>query len=193
LTELLELRNWLFKALSVDDTLNRFESDGLAVRDPSDSHALQRVLPLEGFSHEIRGKAMKALPVYLAFFCLENAIRELIAERLTENHGSEWWSTYASQSIKNSVNSRQTKEGKNRWHVRRGDHEIYYTDFGDLKLLIQNNWVDFQDLFPDQNWITARIDELESSRNIIAHSNVLEDREIERMRIYLEDWLKQVG
>jgi Swt1-like HEPN len=193
LTNLVALRDWLFKALSVDDSLNRFEAEGLSVRNPSDIHALQRVLPLEGFSQELRGKAMKALPVYLGFFCLENAIRELIAERLTENHGSDWWDTCASQPIKNSVSSRQIKEGKNRWHIRRGDHEVYYTDFGDLKLLIQNNWADFQDLFPDQNWIAARLDELEASRNIIAHSNILEDREIDRIRLYLDDWQRQVG
>ena len=46
---------------------------------------------------------------------------------------------------------------------------------------------------PDQNWVSSRLDELAASRNIIAHSNVLEDREIERMRLYLEDWTRQVG
>ena len=66
-------------------------------------------------------------------------------------------------------------------------------DFGDLKSIITSNWLDFQDLFPDQNWVMARLAELEASRNIIAHSNVLEEREMTRLRLYVQDWLRQVG
>ena len=74
-----------------------------------------------------------------------------------------------------------------------GHTPIYYTDFGDLGSLLQNNWPDFEDLFPDRNWILARIGELELSRNIIAHSNTLDERELLRIRLYLQDWIKQVG
>jgi hypothetical protein len=188
-----DLRNWLFKVMSVEQALDRFELEGLQVRASADERALQRVLPLEDFSLEIRGNAMKSLPAYLAFFCLENSVRELVADRLSENHGSNWWDECSNSSMRSRVQSRREKEGENRWHVRRGEHEIYYTDFGDLKLLITNNWADFEDLFPDQNWISSRLDELEASRNIIAHSNLLEEREVERIRLYLSDWIRQVG
>ena len=30
------------------------------------------------------------------------------------------------------------------------------------ELLIVTNWSDFEDLLPDQHWITARLDELEA-------------------------------
>jgi hypothetical protein len=75
----------------------------------------------------------------------------------------------------------------------RGANEIYYTDFGDLLLLIQGNWPDFEDLFPDQHWIANRLNDLEASRNIIAHSNQLDEREIDRVKMYLHDWIRQVG
>lgn len=129
---------------------------------------------------------MKALPAYLALFCLENAIRELVAERLSENHGSDWWETCAPAGVRNKAAERKEREGKSRWHAQRGAHPINYTDFGDLKSLIANNWASFEDLLPDLNWVNSRLDELEASRNIIAHSNVLEQREIDRMRLYLE-------
>ena len=77
--------------------------------------------------------------------------------------------------------------------MSRGASDIYYTDFGDLRLIIQANWQDFEDLFPHQNWIVSRLDELESSRNIIAHSNTLDERELTRLKIYLQDWMRQVG
>jgi hypothetical protein len=95
--------------------------------------------------------------------------------------------------VQERVKTRQEKEGKNRWHARRGAAEIYYTDFGDLSSLIQNNWTDFEDLFPDINWVVTRLTELEASRNIVAHNNLLDRREVERIKIYLADWVMQVG
>ena len=188
-----ELRAWFFRSLSSEDKLDQLEAEGVSVRAPTDARALQRVLPLEDFAQAIRRSAMRALPVYLAFFCFENSIRALVAERLSEAHGSDWWDECASTPIKSKVEGRRTKEGRDRWHTNRGDHEIFYTDFGDLSSLIQGQWSDFADLFPDQNWIIGRLAELEASRNIIAHSNALDEREVARLHLYLQDWVRQVG
>lgn len=193
MTEIGAVRNWLFKGLSVESALDAMEQEGVAVRAASDPGALQRVLPLEDFPPSIRRAAMAALPAYLAFFCLENSVRELVAERLNESHGSNWWDDCASSQVRGKVSKRQEKEGRERWHVRRGEQEIYYTDFGDLKSLITNHFTDFEDLFPDQNWVSLRLDELEASRNVIAHCNVLDDRELGRISLYLQDWIRQVG
>jgi Swt1-like HEPN len=177
----------------VEHALNDLESNGLAVRSPTDPQALQRMMPLDDFSAELRRAAMRALPAYLAFFCLENSVRELVVERLQERHGSGWWATCATRPVRDKVAKRQESEGANRWHSRRGATEIYYTDFGDLMSVIRQNWTDFEDLFPDINWITSRLTELEASRNIVAHNNLLESREVERIKMYLMDWVRQVG
>jgi hypothetical protein len=187
------IRSWLFKGLTVEHALNDLEKGGMAVRAATDPQALQRVMPMEDFSAELRRDGMKALPSYLAFFMLENSVRELIVERLTERHGSGWWEKCATAPVKKRVKSRQDKEGANRWHMQRGASEIFYTDFGDLSALIQNRWEDFEDLFPSFDWVLSRFRELEASRNIVAHNNLLEDREVERLRMYLSDWTKQVG
>lgn len=191
-TELAQLRSWLFKGVAVEDVLTEMERAGVSVRASTDPSALQRVLPIEDFSAEIRTNAMANLPAYLAFFCLENAVRELIVERMLQQHGSDWW-TKVPRGIADKVASRREKEGNNRWHSRRGAEEIYYTDFGDLALIIQNAWVDFSDLFPDVAWITSRLKDLELSRNVIAHNNLLDKLEVDRIRMYLSDWLRQVG
>ena len=39
----------------------------------------------------------------------------------------------------------------------------------------------------------ARFSDMEKSRNAIAHNNVLEDPEIERIRLYLQDWARIAG
>jgi len=187
------LRNWLFKGLSVESKLDELEIEGVSVRAASDPGALQRVMALEDFSPTIRQSAMSTLPAYLAFFCLENAIRELVTERLLEVHGNKWWQTCVPSKLQKKVEERRDKEGANRWHIHRGANEIFYTDFGDLFTIVQNNWTDFEDLFPDQHWIANRLNDLEASRNVIAHMNTLDAREVARIKMYLEDWTKQVG
>ena len=72
------------------------------------------------------------------------------------------------------------------------DANIDHTLFGDLASTIVKEWQEFGDLFPNQNWVKQRLDELERSRNIIAHGNLLPDSEIERIEQYLDDWLHQV-
>jgi hypothetical protein len=187
------LRNWLFKGLSVESRLDDLEVEGVSVRASTDPGAVQRVLPLEDFSPTVRKSAMQSLPAYLAFFCLENAVRELVQERMLEQHGNGWWEDKVSVKIKQKVTDRREKEGVNRWHIQRGASEIYYTDFGDLATIITNNWTSFDDLFPDQQWVSSRLSDLESSRNVIAHMNTLDDREIGRIKMYLGDWIKQIG
>ena len=187
------VRNWLFRCLSVEDVLDRIEGGGVAVRATSDPRAVQRVLSLEGFSAEVRRSAMQALPAYLAFFCLENAIRELVSERLTENHGPDWWTECTTSGLQKKVQDRQTRKANNAGMSDAAKPRSSTPTLADLKTLIRENWTDFEDLLPDQHWVTARLDELEASRNIIAHSNVLDKRELDRMKMYLEDWIRQVG
>lgn len=107
--------------------------------------------------------------------------------------GADWWETGTSSELRGKVEQRQGKEGRNRWHIRRGAQEVYYTDFGDLIAISRRNWSAFEDLFPDQNWVTNRLTELEASRNVVAHNNVLDERELQRIRMYLQDWTRQVG
>jgi hypothetical protein len=184
---------WLFKCLSAETKLDELEAEGIALRAENDPAAVQNSVPLQDFSADIRRSAMRALPVFLAFFCLENGVRELVSERMIDRFGSDWWEHQASVPLKRKVQERKEKEGRNRWHARRGEQELFYTDFGDLKDLVQSKWDVFEDLFPDQNWVAARLDELEASRNIIAHSNLLDEREVTRVRLYLQDWTRQVG
>jgi hypothetical protein len=57
----------------------------------------------------------------------------------------------------------------------------------------QYKWIQFEDIFDSQDWVKARFGDMEKSRNVIAHNNVLEDQEIERIRLYLQDWARIAG
>ncbi|OGZ07739.1 MAG: hypothetical protein A3C93_06645 [Candidatus Lloydbacteria bacterium RIFCSPHIGHO2_02_FULL_54_17] len=131
--------------------------------------------------------------VYMAFYCFENSARDLIKERLKERVGTEWWKKSVASKIREKVKTRKNKDSKNKWHAPRALDEISYMDFGDMADIICSQWEHFQDLFPSQDWVRTRIGDLEQSRNAIAHNNVLSERDINRIKMYLDDWVKQVG
>ena len=87
---------------------------------------------------------------------------------------------------------RKSTEAKNQWHTGRNQHPMYYLDFGDLALLMKNHWQLFDDLLPGQTWALSRLEDAERSRNVIAHTNVLSDKELVRLEMYARDWVLQV-
>jgi hypothetical protein len=131
--------------------------------------------------------------IYVYLFCIENSARNLIRSILEAAHGVDWWSQVRTRDMEKKVQDRTKEEQRNKWHQPRGRHPLNYLDFGDLKDLICNNWPYFKSIFPDQHWVVARLTELEKSRNVIAHNNVLGDIEIGRIRLYFGDWCRQVS
>jgi hypothetical protein len=187
-----ELQNGIFRTILLDDSLSRLEEAGISVRGASKEEPLAEV-KVADFSPSIRHRALQMQHVYVAFFCLENAVRELILQRLSEHHGADWWEQKVPSKIRDAVAKLKEKEKKAKYHAQRSDAEIGYTTFGQLSQIIISNWDDFADLFPDQPWVTARFSDLEMSRNIIMHTNVLPSIEIDRIDSIVRDWLRQVG
>jgi hypothetical protein len=130
--------------------------------------------------------------VYGIFYCFENLVRELVAQRLEERKGPNWWDASVPENVKKRVEQKRTDVEKNKWHQAVYQRNIDFTLFGDLASIVIKEWEEFDDLFPNQPWVKQRLDELERSRNVIAHANLLPDSEIERLEQYLEDWLRQV-
>lgn len=124
---------------------------------------------------------------------LENAVRELIAERLLARKGTDWWNVSVPIKIRSAVEKLKDKESTSRYHTPRTTATIGYTLFGNLAQIIIANWGEFSDLFPDQAWISSRFNDLEMSRNIIMHTGVLPTIEIERIESIVRDWIRQVG
>lgn len=188
------MQNFVFKGLLLNETLGDLTDAGIylpeeAIRTVSHEEDIS----LEDFSITIRINALKMSSIYIAFYCFENAVRELVSSRLKERHGSDWWDKCVSAGIKKKVEGRKKKEFANRWHDPRGSEPISYADFGDLSDIIITKWVDFEDFFPEQDWIRNRLNDLEESRNVIAHNNLLSERDIMRIKSHLGDWLRQVG
>ena len=186
------LREFIFNAFLLEDRLGSLESNGITTKILGESKKIQRILEID-FSPRIIHDANKMSSVYMSFFCIENAIRELISDRLSERKGLDWWEKSVPEKVKKSVQKLIQKEEKNKYHTPRSTTNIGYTMFGNLGDIIIYNWDDFSDLFPDQAWISSRFNDLEMSRNIIMHTGILPDIEIERIQSIVRDWLRQVG
>lgn len=192
MTNLTKLKKFVFDGILLEDSFQRLEEDGISVRSNKDITTIQRVEDAD-FSPKIIHNANKMASIFILFFCLENAVRDLITERLSERHGPEWWDNCVSKKIKDNVEKLKEKEDKDRYHSRRSASLIGYTMFGNLSQIILNSWDDFEDLFPDQSWVSARFTDLEKSRNIIMHTGILPEIEIERIESIARDWVRQVG
>lgn len=182
-----------FKGVLLDAEIARREEAGDLPRSSSEMNAgplLGRYVDF--FSREMQGRAEKMAYVYGIFHCFENLVRELVSQRLEERKGLGWWDSSVPENVKKRVAQKREDIEKNKWHEAVNQRDIDLTLFGDLALIMMKEWSEFDELFPGQSWIKQRLDELERSRNVIAHANLLPDAEIDRIERYLDDWLRQV-
>lgn len=137
--------------------------------------------------------ARETAVVYTAIAAFENSVRSLVKKTLVEKFHEEWWEKGVSAGIRERAQKRLEDEQSARWHAQRGQEQINYTTFGDLKNIMQNNWDAFEDLIGSLSWASGIFDVIERSRNVIMHSGMLEREDIERLGMNIRDWVKQVG
>lgn len=145
--------------------------------------------------NSVLSEAKKMSEVYPYFYVFENSIRFFIIDVLGSKYTKDWWTIKVNPKIQAKAKDRQSREGRNRWHGTRGEHPIFYVDIDDLQKIITSNFQDFEEKLPAVDrpieWLTNRIEEVELSRNIIAHHNPLSDDDIARVKMYFKDWIKQ--
>lgn len=189
-----ELRDFVFKGLLFDAECEQFRDAGVSVGIPADE-AEQDLLreSISSFGLSLRAPALRMARLYAVIFCFENSVRELIAAKLLENKGGNWWEDCVPPKVRQFAESRKEGAEKNSWLEGAPSPLLNYVDFGQLSDIIIQNWQCFSDLIPSQHWLKQRFDELEKARNFIAHNRLLMDNEFERIEMYISDWNKQVG
>jgi hypothetical protein len=186
-----KLKQFVFNGILTEDSLTILEKEGITIRQGSNIQPIARIEESD-FSPRIIHSASRMASIYIVFFCLENAVRELISARLSERKGIDWWKNVPDK-IRKNVDGLIKEEEKYRYHAQRSTSNIGYTMFGNLGQIIIANWEEFSDLIPNQQWLTSRFEDLEKSRNIIMHTGLLPEIEIERIESITRDWLRQVG
>lgn len=143
---------------------------------------------------DVMAKGQQMAEVYLYLYVVENYLRLFIEKALTEKHGSDYFAKIIiPKSISNGIVVRKEQEKKNLWIGVRGNSDLFYFDFKDLGVLIQNNWEIFKIYFPDQAWISSKIDEMGNCRNLVAHNSIIGEHERDVIRINFRSITKQLN
>jgi hypothetical protein len=180
-----------FKGLLTEEALDNAErktSRSLALT----QEQISKSLSIDLMDEDLTKAARQMSIVYTATASFENSVRELVAGILLEKVGENWWSK-VTKGIRELAEKRMDDEKKAKWHTQSGQDPINYTTLNNLSALMRHNWAHFEPHIHDLEWATAIFDAIERSRNVIMHSGQLEKEDIERLGIYIRDWVKQVG
>lgn len=172
---------------------NRFQSAGIQVG-ADQGQAEERLLSeaLSPFGVTRRNLALEMARLYAVLHCFENEVRSLIRETLEEAIGPNWIETLPTQVTK-LASSRQKTAFKDSWLAGEKTDILGFVEFGDLSSIIIAQWAHFENLIPSQHWLKSRMEELEKTRNFIAHNRMLLPSELQRIYMYVADWNKVIG
>lgn len=177
-----------------ESEVERFRGAGIRIgADQADAEKSLLEETLGPFSVELRNAALEMGRIYTLIYCFENSVRGLIMERLRENHGVDWWSNCVPKKIREYTESRQKDAEDNSWLEGHRGGLLDFVQFGHLSDIVTHNWDDFSDLVPSQHWLKQRMDELEKTRNFIAHNRRLLPGERQRIEMYINDWNRNIG
>lgn len=141
------------------------------------------------FGALLRAEAARMARHYELFYCLENSIREVVAEKLFAVHGPDWWEIAVSPTVKENV-QRNIQREREAGVTLRSEDPIDYTTFGELSDIIQTNWNDFADIFNNRKAVVKILAGLNVLRGPIAHCSPLAEDEVLRLGITLRDWFR---
>jgi hypothetical protein len=134
--------------------------------------------------------------VYPLLYAFENSVREFVDGHLMAAFGKDWWDDpkIVSPGVRKIVDRNKASEARHRYHSRRTARPIYYTEIAQLGSITmsERGWSIFRKLLPSDKWLPGVIEKIEVSRNVVAHMNPLQKKDIERIRMNFEDWLAQI-
>lgn len=174
--------------LMLENDLVKLEKSGIEI-DHIKTLKEDKLVDTDLFEHEIVKKANKMADFYVLYFSLENSVRKLITDVLSEKYGLGWWDIKVPGGIRTEVAKKQKDEKDTAVSIRSED-PLAYTNFGELIDIFNSNWSDFSSILRSQKSVQKVLSEFNNIRNIIAHSCELNDDEILRFTILIKDWLR---
>lgn len=188
-----DLRDFLFRGLLFEAEAKTFQKAGIKVgADQSGTEQSLLAQALTQFPVQLRNNALEMARLYSVLFAFENHVRDFIREILSEKEGADWLSKLPPKIISHAEN-RQQQSIKDSWLEGEKTDLLGFLDFGHLSQIMVTKWECFGGIIPSQHWLKQRMDELEKSRNFIAHNRMLLPSEFQRMYMYIADWNRVVG
>lgn len=183
-----KLEHFAFKNLMLETDLFELEEKGIDIQH-IDTVSKKDIVDTDFFEHDILASARKMARFYVYYYAFENSIRRLVSGRLEEKHGINWWELKAPKGVKESVKKNQSSELDTTMAIRSED-PLYYTNFGELIDIINANWEDFSDTIRSRKAMESVISQFGKIRNVIAHSCELEEGDIFRLKLLIDDWFR---
>lgn len=143
------------------------------------------------FTERLRTEASRMSANYAIFYCLENSIREIIVQRLEEQHGPGWWGVAVPDPVRKNAEGNRKRELSS-GVTPRSTELIDFTNFGELGEIIKTNWNIFGDMFRDVRAVERVLATLNTLRAPIAHCKILAEDEELRLHLGLRDWFRQM-
>lgn len=187
-SELTKLKVFGMQNLMLEAELRNLERSGIELGHSQTLKLTETVDP-ELFEADIRKDAIKMANFYVIYYSFENTVRRLIGGRLEGLHGSNWWEDKIPQAVRDEVKKKQTQERDTTMTIR-SDNPLSYASYGELITILENNWVDFADTLRSRKSAINVLSQFGALRNVIAHSCVLADDEIERLQLLIKDWFR---
>lgn len=141
------------------------------------------------FSAELRNQADIMAEFYKLFYMLENDIRKLIDDTLSDAHGFDWWSLHSPANVIEEVSKNRQREA-DYGLTSRSEKELDYATFGQLGDVIKHNWTLFGGIISNQKALNRVMAALNNLRGPIAHCGVLADDEVDRLKLSVKDWFR---
>jgi len=186
-------RDFMFRGLLFESEATRFQMAGIKIgADQTETEERLLAEALSPFPVNLRNNALEMARLYAVLFSFENHVREFIRETLSENEGVDWMDKLPIK-IKQHAEDRQKTAFSDSWLEGEKTDLLGFLDFGHLAQLILNKWEHFESVIPSQHWLKQRMDEIEKSRNFIAHNRMLLPSEFQRMYMYIADWNRVIG
>lgn len=186
------IRLFALNNLSIEAEVRRVETEldvDLGHRKPQGQSLDNTYYPQ--FTERLRDEAAAMATHYAIFYCLENAIRELIVQRLEETRGEDWWANCVPENVRKNAESNRNKE-RAAGVTPRSDDLIDYSNFGELGEIIKVNFDIFGDMFRDIKAVERVLSNLNMLRAPIAHCKALAEDEVLRLHLSLRDWFRQM-
>lgn len=188
-----DVRDFLFRGLMFEAEAETFRRAGIQIgADSTEAEESLLKEALAPFSVLRRNKALEMARLFAVLFCFENEIRDFIREALEEKEGADWIEKLPPK-IKEHAETRREMALKDSWLEGEKADLLGFVDFGQLAQIIIAKWDHFKDVIPTQHWLKQRMDELEKSRNFIAHNRMLLPSEFQRLYMYIADWNRVIG
>lgn len=150
---------------------------------------LKKILP-----EDIVIKGNEMSEVYMYLYAVENSLRIFIELVAKAKYGEGYFNKLSlTSNLKSTITKRKKHAISNKWLSFRGDNDLFYLDFKDLEIIINNNWDIFKEYFNSQDFILPKIKEMAECRNLIAHNSYISKTDRDLIKSYYNSITMQIS